>query len=125
MFEQNESLSQAITRNVRDALTEDLGTGDWTAQLVPANRRAPGGGPGAARRPGRVAGRAPNVPAGGHLRAWRGTHRVGQGQQVQGDVLCAEARRHGDRQQRLHPRHADRHGRYARAHRADPGLQLP
>ena len=40
MFEQNESLSQAITRNVRDALTEDLGTGDWTAQLVPANRRA-------------------------------------------------------------------------------------
>jgi len=40
MFEQNESLSQAITRNVRDALTEDLGKGDWTAQLVPANRRA-------------------------------------------------------------------------------------
>lgn len=40
MFEQNESLSQAITRNVRDALIEDLGTGDWTAQLVPANRRA-------------------------------------------------------------------------------------
>jgi nicotinate-nucleotide pyrophosphorylase (carboxylating) len=39
MFEQNESLSQAITRNVRDALTEDLGTGDWTAQLVPEDRQ--------------------------------------------------------------------------------------
>ena len=40
MAEQNESLSQAIARNVRDALAEDLGKGDWTAQLVPANRRA-------------------------------------------------------------------------------------
>ena len=40
MAEQNESLSKAIARNVRDALAEDLGTGDWTAQLVPANRRA-------------------------------------------------------------------------------------
>ena len=40
MFEQNESLSHAIARNVRDALAEDLGTGDWTALLVPVNRRA-------------------------------------------------------------------------------------
>ncbi len=40
MFEQNESLPQAIARNVRDALAEDLGTGDWTAQLVPKNRQA-------------------------------------------------------------------------------------
>ena len=40
MFEQNESLPQAIARNVRDALAEDLGTGDWTAQLVPENRPA-------------------------------------------------------------------------------------
>jgi len=40
MFEQNESLPQAIARNVRDALAEDLGTGDWTAQLVPEDRQA-------------------------------------------------------------------------------------
>ncbi len=40
MFEQNESLPQAIARNVRDALAEDLGAGDWTAQLVPENRQA-------------------------------------------------------------------------------------
>ena len=40
MFEQNESLPQAIAHNVRDALAEDLGTGDWTAQLVPENRQA-------------------------------------------------------------------------------------
>ena len=40
MFEQNESLPQAISRNVRNALAEDLGTGDWTAQLVPENRQA-------------------------------------------------------------------------------------
>jgi nicotinate-nucleotide pyrophosphorylase (carboxylating) len=40
MFEQNESLPQAIARNVRDTLAEDLGTGDWTAQLVPESRQA-------------------------------------------------------------------------------------
>lgn len=40
MFEHNESLQQAITRNVRDALMEDIGTGDWTAQLVPENQVA-------------------------------------------------------------------------------------
>ncbi len=35
----NESLDAARARNVRDALAEDLGRGDWTAQLVPAGRR--------------------------------------------------------------------------------------
>ncbi len=40
MFSENESLDQAISRNVRDALYEDLGRGDWTANLVPANQTA-------------------------------------------------------------------------------------
>ncbi|NCX13818.1 MAG: carboxylating nicotinate-nucleotide diphosphorylase [Burkholderiaceae bacterium] len=40
MFSDNESLDQAITRNVRDALYEDIGRGDWTANLVPANQTA-------------------------------------------------------------------------------------
>ena len=34
-FEQNESLESARARNVRDALMEDIGRGDWTARLVP------------------------------------------------------------------------------------------
>ncbi|BEI37497.1 carboxylating nicotinate-nucleotide diphosphorylase [Polynucleobacter sp. HIN7] len=38
MFSDNESLDQAIARNVRDALYEDLGRGDWTANLVPADQ---------------------------------------------------------------------------------------
>jgi nicotinate-nucleotide pyrophosphorylase (carboxylating) len=38
-FEHNESLEQARLRNIEDALREDLGTGDWTAQLVPAGRK--------------------------------------------------------------------------------------
>ena len=38
-FESNESLDQARRRNVEDALREDIGTGDWTAMLVPAGRR--------------------------------------------------------------------------------------
>ena len=38
-FEQNETLDQARERNIRDALREDLGTGDWTALLVPAGRQ--------------------------------------------------------------------------------------
>ena len=33
-FNHNESLEQAIARNVHDALMEDIGRGDWTAQLV-------------------------------------------------------------------------------------------
>jgi nicotinate-nucleotide pyrophosphorylase (carboxylating) len=39
-FDHDESLEQAIARNVRDALMEDIGRGDWTAQLVRAGRRA-------------------------------------------------------------------------------------
>lgn len=40
MFSENESLDHAITRNVRDALYEDLGRGDWTANLVPGDQTA-------------------------------------------------------------------------------------
>ena len=40
MFSDNESLDQAIARNVRDALYEDLGRGDWTANLVPGDQTA-------------------------------------------------------------------------------------
>ena len=36
MFEYNETLEQARARNIHDALMEDIGTGDWTAQLVPS-----------------------------------------------------------------------------------------
>lgn len=39
MFELNEDLEQARTRNIRDALMEDIGRSDWTAQLVPATQR--------------------------------------------------------------------------------------
>lgn len=39
MFESNESLKQALARNVQDALMEDIGTVDWTAQLIPPNER--------------------------------------------------------------------------------------
>jgi nicotinate-nucleotide pyrophosphorylase (carboxylating) len=35
----NETLDTALARNVRDALAEDIGRGDWTAQLVPVSRR--------------------------------------------------------------------------------------
>ncbi len=38
----NETLPAALARNVRDALAEDIGLGDWTAQLVPAGRRVRG-----------------------------------------------------------------------------------
>ena len=37
--ERNETLEEARARNIRDALAEDIGTGDWTAQLVHAGRR--------------------------------------------------------------------------------------
>lgn len=40
MFEINETLNSARARNVRAALMEDIGRGDWTAQLVPAERQA-------------------------------------------------------------------------------------
>ena len=36
MFDYNESLEQARQRNIADALMEDIGTGDWTAMLVPS-----------------------------------------------------------------------------------------
>lgn len=38
MFDRNESLEEARERNIRDALREDLGLGDWTGLLVPAQR---------------------------------------------------------------------------------------
>ena len=38
-FDHNETLEQAIARNVRDALMEDIGRGDLTALLVAAGRR--------------------------------------------------------------------------------------
>jgi nicotinate-nucleotide pyrophosphorylase (carboxylating) len=34
----NETLPEALARNVRDALAEDIGSGDWTALLVPAGK---------------------------------------------------------------------------------------
>jgi nicotinate-nucleotide pyrophosphorylase (carboxylating) len=37
--EANESLESARARNVREALAEDIGRGDWTAMLVPAARQ--------------------------------------------------------------------------------------
>ncbi|MBK7529712.1 carboxylating nicotinate-nucleotide diphosphorylase [Piscinibacter sp.] len=39
MFEHNETLEQARERNIRDALAEDIGRGDFTARLVPATQR--------------------------------------------------------------------------------------
>ena len=36
MFEYNETLEQARTRNIRDALLEDIGKGDWTGRLLPS-----------------------------------------------------------------------------------------
>ncbi len=41
-FDSNETLEAALARNVRDALAEDIGRGDWTAMLVPAGRRVQG-----------------------------------------------------------------------------------
>jgi len=40
MTASNENLREALARNVRDALAEDIGSGDWTAQLVAAGRQA-------------------------------------------------------------------------------------
>ena len=39
MFQFNETLVQARERNVRNALAEDIGQRDWTAELVPAAQR--------------------------------------------------------------------------------------
>jgi nicotinate-nucleotide pyrophosphorylase (carboxylating) len=38
MFEYNETLEQARQRNIADALMEDIGKCDWTAQLVPSKQ---------------------------------------------------------------------------------------
>jgi nicotinate-nucleotide pyrophosphorylase (carboxylating) len=40
MTQHNETLEEALARNVRDALAEDIGRADWTALLVPENKRA-------------------------------------------------------------------------------------
>jgi nicotinate-nucleotide pyrophosphorylase (carboxylating) len=39
MFDHDETLQQARERNIRDALREDIGRGDWTGRLLPAGRR--------------------------------------------------------------------------------------
>jgi nicotinate-nucleotide pyrophosphorylase (carboxylating) len=41
-MELDERLGEAIERNVREALAEDIGPGDITAQLIPANTQARG-----------------------------------------------------------------------------------
>ena len=38
-FDHDETLDEARSRNVRDALLEDIGRGDWTGRLVPAGER--------------------------------------------------------------------------------------
>jgi len=38
-FDHNETLEEARARNIRDALFEDIGVCDWTAQLAPSGRR--------------------------------------------------------------------------------------
>jgi nicotinate-nucleotide pyrophosphorylase (carboxylating) len=40
MYPRNETLDEARARNIRDALMEDVGRGDWTALLVAAGQRA-------------------------------------------------------------------------------------
>jgi hypothetical protein len=37
--EHQETLAEARARNIRDALVEDIGSGDWTGLLVPAGQR--------------------------------------------------------------------------------------
>jgi nicotinate-nucleotide pyrophosphorylase (carboxylating) len=39
MFDHDETLEEARSRNIRDALMEDIGRRDWTAELVPASQR--------------------------------------------------------------------------------------
>jgi len=39
VFEENEGLDEARERNVRDALREDIGRGDWTSFLIPQDHR--------------------------------------------------------------------------------------
>ena len=39
VIERDETLEEARARNIRDALAEDIGSGDWTAELVPEGQR--------------------------------------------------------------------------------------
>ncbi len=39
VVERDETLDEARARNVRDALLEDIGSGDWTGHLAPAGQR--------------------------------------------------------------------------------------
>ena len=39
MFDRDETLAEARARNVRDALSEDIGRQDWTGRLIPADKR--------------------------------------------------------------------------------------
>jgi nicotinate-nucleotide pyrophosphorylase (carboxylating) len=39
VLDHDETLEQARARNIRDALAEDIGSGDWTGLLVPAAQR--------------------------------------------------------------------------------------
>jgi len=39
MFDHDETLAEARARNVRDALSEDIGRQDWTGLLIPAGKR--------------------------------------------------------------------------------------
>ena len=39
MFDHNETLEEARARNIIEALREDIGVADWTAQLTPAGQR--------------------------------------------------------------------------------------
>ena len=39
MLDHNETLEEARARNIRDALAEDIGRGDWTARLIPVDQR--------------------------------------------------------------------------------------
>jgi len=39
MVHHNETLEEARARNIRDALAEDIGRGDWTARLIPVDQR--------------------------------------------------------------------------------------
>jgi len=75
----NETLAEARARNVCDALREDVGTGDWTARLVPSGPAR------ATRRP-----------------STKGTHRLGMSPRVVGSEQSqvrrlSAARRHAVR----------------------------
>lgn len=39
MFDRNETLDEARARNIKDALAEDIGQRDWTAELIPPEQQ--------------------------------------------------------------------------------------